>query len=163
MDQGLSTTFILDRNKKFISNFWKAIFKRLGTRFLTSSIYYSQINGQLERINQTVEIALRFQFISNLEEDQVIYLLILRDILNNLLNASIGLYPNKVIYSYRLRDTLSSLIIEDLEDYVIKRIINVRDAKEAITWVNLRYKIIYNSYYRPITLNKGEEVFLKLY
>ena len=35
---------------------------------ITSIIYYSQTNEQSKRINQTVEIALRFHFITNIDD-----------------------------------------------------------------------------------------------
>ena len=49
--------------------FWKEIFAKLGVKFLTSIAYYSQTDDQFERINQTVEIALRFHLIANSEVD----------------------------------------------------------------------------------------------
>ena len=163
VDWGLPAAFISDRDRKFMSAFWKAVFKRLGTKFLTSSAYHPQTDGQSERTNQTVEIALRFWLTSNPDADWVTYLPRLRGILNNLPNASTGLSPNEVIYGYRVRDTLSSLAADDLDDYVAKRTANARDAEEAIAWANLQSKITYDAHHRPITLKEGSEVFLKLH
>ena len=40
IDWGLSTIFIFNRDKKFMSVFWKFIFKRLDVNFLISIAYY---------------------------------------------------------------------------------------------------------------------------
>lgn len=51
---------ISDRDAKFLSEFWKGLFKRLDTKLLTATSYHPQTDGQSERSNQTVEIALRY-------------------------------------------------------------------------------------------------------
>ena len=43
-----------------MSSFWRAIFQQLQTSLTTSTAYHPQSDGQSERTNQTVEIALRF-------------------------------------------------------------------------------------------------------
>ena len=59
-DWGLPEGIISDKDPKFLSDFWRAIFKRLATELLTSTAFHSQTNGGSERTNQTVEIALRY-------------------------------------------------------------------------------------------------------
>jgi hypothetical protein len=49
-----------DRNKKFLSDLWSALFKHLGVQLLYSTAYHPQTDGQSERTNQTVEAMLRF-------------------------------------------------------------------------------------------------------
>ena len=53
-----------DRDRKFLSNLWKAIFKILKIDFLYFTVYHSQTNENSEKINQIVEIALRHYFLS---------------------------------------------------------------------------------------------------
>ena len=57
-DWGLPTRIISDRDPKFTSTLWRTIFARLETRLLMSTAYHPQTDGQSERTNQTVEIAL---------------------------------------------------------------------------------------------------------
>ena len=57
---GIPSAIISDRDPKFMSDLWRAIFKALGTELLVSIAYYPQTDGQSERTNQTVEIALRY-------------------------------------------------------------------------------------------------------
>ncbi len=49
---GLLKVIISDRDPKFTSIFWQALFKKLGTRFNMSSARHSQTDGQSERAIQ---------------------------------------------------------------------------------------------------------------
>lgn len=60
IDWGLPGELITDRDPKFLSRFWKALFTRLGVNLLYNTAYHPQTDGSSERTNQTVEIALRF-------------------------------------------------------------------------------------------------------
>lgn len=59
-DWGLPSAIISDRDRKFLSELWTEIFKQLGVKLLYSTAYHPQTDGQSERTNQTVEIALQF-------------------------------------------------------------------------------------------------------
>lgn len=65
-DWGYPKLIITDRDRKFLSELWKRLFKRLGVSLLYSTAYHSQTDGASERTNQTAEIALRFH-ISTIE------------------------------------------------------------------------------------------------
>ena len=58
-----------------MSDFWKTTFKKLKTSILISIIYHSQTNEQFKRINQTIEIALRF-LLSSIEDSLWLSLLL---------------------------------------------------------------------------------------
>ena len=66
-NQGTPKAIILDRDRKFLSEFWQTLFKELGVNLLYSSVYHPQTDGMSERTNQTVEVALRF-YISTLQD-----------------------------------------------------------------------------------------------
>src|SRR5437667_7313275 len=46
---------ISDRDKLFISKFWKSLVARLGVEQKLSTAYHPQTDGQTERTNQTLE------------------------------------------------------------------------------------------------------------
>ncbi|EON65796.1 hypothetical protein W97_05035 [Coniosporium apollinis CBS 100218] len=52
---------------RFLSNFWKEVSTKISVQLLTSTAYHAQTDGQSERTNQTVEIALRYFVTSNLD------------------------------------------------------------------------------------------------
>ena len=67
IDWGLSKQIISDRDRKFLNELWKTLFSRLRIKLLYFIAYHSQTDGSNERINQIVEIAIRF-WISILED-----------------------------------------------------------------------------------------------
>ena len=62
-DWNISKIIISDKDRKFLSNMWTVIFKKLNVRLLYSIVYHFQIDDQSERINQMIEITLRFHLI----------------------------------------------------------------------------------------------------
>lgn len=57
---GLPSTIVSDRDPRFTSLFWKALFKNhLGTRLAMSTSNHPQTDGQTERANRTLEDMLR--------------------------------------------------------------------------------------------------------
>ncbi|CAI7849896.1 unnamed protein product [Closterium sp. NIES-54] len=58
---GLPSAIISDRDPRFLSNFWQSLFKLHGTRLKFSTAYHPETDGQTERMNRTLEDALRAQ------------------------------------------------------------------------------------------------------
>ena len=56
---GLPANFVSDRDPRFTSKFWRAIFKILGTRLSMSTAAHPETDGQTERSNRVVEDVLR--------------------------------------------------------------------------------------------------------
>jgi hypothetical protein len=61
--QGLSKTFVSDRDTRFTSAFWRKLTDLLGTRLCMSSAFHAATDGQTEVVNQTLKTYLRL-FIS---------------------------------------------------------------------------------------------------
>ena len=56
---GIPARIISDRDVKFTSKFWKAMFQSLGTLLNLSTVYHPETNGQTKRVNQVIEDMLR--------------------------------------------------------------------------------------------------------
>ncbi len=51
---GLPKDIVSDRNPKFISKFWRALWKRMGSELKMSISFHPQTNGQTERVNLVI-------------------------------------------------------------------------------------------------------------
>lgn len=58
-DWGIPLVMISDRDKKFLSDIWQALFFLLAVAMCFTTAYHPQADGQSERTNQTVEIMIR--------------------------------------------------------------------------------------------------------
>ena len=52
---GIPTLIVSDRDPRFESHFWKALYKALGTKLNFSIAFHPQRDGQSERTIQTLE------------------------------------------------------------------------------------------------------------
>lgn len=56
---GIPESIVTDRDRIFLSNFWQALFRLLGTQLHYSTAYHPQSDDQTERVNQCIENCLR--------------------------------------------------------------------------------------------------------
>ena len=124
IDWDISRVFIHDKNRKFISNFWRNVFKKLKMHFLTFVVYYFQTNNQNEKTNQTMKIVFRYVLSINSNLNWMTFLFILRTRLNNLFNFFINLSFNELIMNFKTRDVLTILKFEKSLKNWLKRKIN---------------------------------------
>jgi hypothetical protein len=99
---GLPRSILLDRDMKFIGNFWRTLWKKLGTNLLFSSTYHPQMDGQMEVVNRSLGDLLRSlvaehhsQWDSILPQAEFAY--------NNSVNRSIDQSPFQIVYGMQLR------------------------------------------------------------
>jgi hypothetical protein len=64
---GMPRTIASDRDRKFVSYFWKTLWAKLGTKMLFSTTCHPQIDGQTEVVNRTLSMLLRALIKNNLK------------------------------------------------------------------------------------------------
>jgi transposase InsO family protein len=95
----LPTDIVSDRDSRFTSATWKAFIGTIGIKPRMSTAFYTQMDGQMERLNQTIEAYL-YSFV-NYEMDNWVHLLPIADFAyNNSVTSTTGLLPIYANYRY---------------------------------------------------------------
>jgi hypothetical protein len=89
---GLPLNIVSDRDKLFISKFWKALHNLMGVKLNMSSAYHPETDGSSERSNKTVAQALRYH-VDRHQKGWVKALPLVRFNIMNTVNSSTGFSP----------------------------------------------------------------------
>jgi hypothetical protein len=91
-ENGLPSSIVSDRDRLFVSRFWKTLHRLSGVKLAMSSSFHPQTDGSSERTNKSVVQALRFHIEHN-QKGWVAALPRVRFSLMNTVNASTGFSP----------------------------------------------------------------------
>jgi hypothetical protein len=160
MDWGLPKAIIFDRDRKFLADLWKIIFDRLGVKLLYSTAYHPQTDGQSERTNQTVEIALRYHLasIQDIKEWSKV-LSVIQAHINNI-KTSLGKISNEIVYGFfsmQPWDFLKEPTTTD--DYTRFR----KQVSDIMAWTQMAMKHIYDRKHRSLDMKPEDYVLLRLH
>jgi hypothetical protein len=92
-------SIVSDRDRIFISGFWKDLFKLHDTSLLISNAYHPQTDGQTEGVNQCLEMFLRCS-IHNTPRKWKAWLSLTKFWYNTSYHSSLECTPFKVLYRY---------------------------------------------------------------
>lgn len=164
LDWGIPRAIISDRDPKFMSDIWKAIFEIMGTDLLVSTAYHPQTDGQSERTNQTFEIALRYWITMYPDTPWGEAAEYICATLNNSTNSTTGKSPNEVVYKMKLNEGLSLLSTDKPRtDITESRKIIQQEATDALGYSALQTKLRYDSKHVPLIMQPGDQVFVTLH
>ena len=96
---GFPSTIVSDRDKIFLSSFWRELFKLHGTQLLMSTAYHPQTDGQIERVNQCLEMFLRCS-IHDRPRQWKTWLPLAELWYNSSLHSALGCSPFKALYGH---------------------------------------------------------------
>jgi hypothetical protein len=121
---------ISDRDINFTSNFWKYLFNGFETKFLFSTTYHPQTNGQTERVNQVLEDMLRMHVMHQPKKWED-YLPLVEFAYNNGYQESLKIIPFEALYGRKCnipinwinpvdRVTIGPDMVKEMEQQVIQ-------------------------------------------
>jgi len=99
---GIPTDIVSDRDSHFTSEAWQELLKMLGIRPRMLTAFHLQTDGQIERLNQTIEMYLR-AFVSHEQNDWVRLLPMAEFAYNNSVTTGHGITPFYANYGFHPR------------------------------------------------------------
>ena len=156
----LSKVIIFDRNRKFLSNLWIKLFQQLKVDLLYSTAYHSQTNEASERINQTLEIALRFhlQSLSNFKDWSKTVIDSIQRAFNNSISFT-DKTSNEICYDFISMQSIDLLKNSSIMSIEIARM----SAADAIAMTQMYAKSIYDENYHSLQLKVESWILLRLH
>lgn len=126
---GLPTSIVSDRDTRFLSHFWRSLWKMLGTSLDMSSAYHPQSDGQTEVTNRSLGNLLRCLVGDNIKTwDSKLCQAEFAH--NHALNRSLGFSPFRVVYGVIPRCPLDLTTLPDKTRHHGEAIDFVRDLQQ---------------------------------
>ena len=162
-DWDISHIIVSNKNSKFMSNFWQIVFHKFKTIILIFTIYHSQTDDQSKRINQFIEIALRFHITAHFDDEWIDVLSFIQIENNNVVHATIEYVSNEFVYEFKINDTLNMLTNLSFENYSQLRQIKRENVEVVMTFVNALSKIRYDTIHKTLKLKIDDKMYLRLH
>ena len=161
-DWGLPNAIISDRDPKFLSDFWKGLFAKADTKILASTAYHPQTDGQSERTNQTVEVALR-HYINSHQDDWPSHLPIIQAAINTSVSATTKFSPLQLLYGFNPRHTLDLLKGKSAADnWASDRELFRKEAADSIVLAQQQMIRFTDPKRKHLAFAVGDRVYLRL-
>jgi hypothetical protein len=143
---GFPLEIISDRDTKFVSKTWTALFALTGTKLSLAYAYHQRFDGQTEVVNKTMEEIMRC-FIDYKHLNWASQLPDICAAINNSINPLSGLSPNMIFYGrspmrpielkYSRHDDATA--VEFIENMMTTREVAAESVREALVKMTLRH------------------------
>ncbi|MCO5610035.1 hypothetical protein L7F22_064270 [Adiantum nelumboides] len=163
---GLTKFIVSDRDIKFTSNFWKALFETFGTKLNLSSAFHSQSDGQTEIYNQLAFNVLK-SYVHDQQNHWKHYLLLVQAILNDSFFNAVGRTAYKAAFGLSFQSPVTVTVglaikklqhvKENLQDHMDMLKLTRQNNRQAQD----RYKKYVDEKRRQVVFKEGDYVFLR--
>ncbi|PKU73240.1 RNA-directed DNA polymerase [Dendrobium catenatum] len=163
---GLARSLTSDRDVKFVSHFWKELWKRLQTDIKLSSAYHPQTDGQTEVINRTLGNMLRCVVQEHprlwdelLGQAEFAY--------NSMTNRSTGKSPFSIVYTKLPNHTVDLAVLpkcssKSAVDFATQFSQMLQEVREKLTESNKKYEEDANRRRHARVFKPGDLVMIKM-
>ncbi|TYK16772.1 Transposon Ty3-G Gag-Pol polyprotein [Cucumis melo var. makuwa] len=162
---GFPTSIVSDRDRVFLSNFWKEMFRLAGTKLNRSSAYHPQSDGQTEVVNRGVEMYLRC-LCNDKHKEWIKWIAWAEYWYNTTFQRALGMTPFQVVYgrkpppllSYGTQVTSNATLDEQLRE----RDEMILSLREHLRLAQDQMKKHADKKRRDVAYEVGDRVFLKI-
>ena len=162
---GFPASIVSDRDKIFLSLFWREVFRLQGTALCKSTAYHPQSDGQTEVVNKCLETYLRC-FVNGKPKSWAKWIPWAEFWYNSSFHVSTGFTPFKALYGRDpptvVRVPRDQTAVSTLEDQLLERDAILDELKVNLVRAQHRMKHQEDSSRRDLEFQVGERVFLKL-
>ena len=162
---GIPITIVSDRDRRFVSQFWKKLHMAMGTNLNFSTAFHPQTDGQSERTIQILEDMLRacaIDFRGSWEE----HLPLVEFAYNNSYQASIQMAPYEALYGRKCRSPICwddigerKMLGPEIVQHTVDKIQLIR---ERLRSAQSRQKSYADTRRRKLEYQVGDHVFLRV-
>jgi len=163
---GMPEVIVSDRDAKFTSLFWKALFKCMGTKLAMSTAFHPQTDGQTERNNRTLEQMLR-NFVNYRQNNWDQYLTAAEFAYNNAKQASTGMSPfflvtgqNPLVPATLLNPTVDETNVQSTKDFIDNQAELIKKATDNLNKAQKKQVRFADEHRRDVTYQVGDFVLL---
>ena len=162
---GIPNSIVSDRDKVFISAFWRTLFNLQGTKLCMSSSYHPQTDGQIEVVNRTLEQYLRC-FAGDQPRKWVEWIPWAEFSYNTSIHSSTKMTPFEAVYGIPPPNLLTYIPgtsrVQAVDEYLRDRDTILHDLRHNLQMAQNRMKCQADQHRREVTFNVGDYVYLKL-
>lgn len=157
---GMPKVIISDRDRRYMGNFWQALFKSVGTDLRFSTAYHAQTDGQSERANRTLEEVLR-HFVSPRQDDWDQHLDLAEFAVNDSVSPSTGYTPFYLAYGEHPLspiDVAAEVVVPAAQSFTQHMAEALHHARSKLQEAQLRQAQQANKHRREVQFQAGDKV-----
>ena len=161
-----SARLINDRDSKFNSDFWKAVFNQCDIKLKIITAYHFSTNDQAERFNQTVKTTLKCFLIDKYEENWKNILSQIEYSINCFENRSIEISSFEILYDVKSKNFLlkiirrnQNLFSNEMNFFEIKKQIRL-NVIDSIKMTQIKMSMLYDVKHRSSNLT--DKIYIKI-